>query len=191
MLIFPSSPLPGGLRRTKRWNGNDMTYDSGATQGFTAWKKPLYKWNVPWQNINEVKQAVLSEFADDVRGTVDNFLIKDPYDYKVGSVQFVNSDQTLPSTLQTFDTNSYSIRVDTIFIGSLTSALSGYVTLGDEYEYNQDDGIITVKSMNAADIWSNPSTIEYFRKAKFDEAYADTSPMWNQFNVQLVIKEIV
>lgn len=191
MLIFPSSPLPGGLRRTKQWNGNNITYDSGANQGFTAWKKPLYRWDVPWQNINDVKQGVLSTFADSVRGTVDPFLIKDPYDYKVGSVQFVNSAQTEGGTLQTFDTSSFSIRVDTTFIGSLTSALSGFVTLGAEYDYDQDNGVLTVNTIDAIDIWSNPSTIEYFRKAKFDGNYADVSPIWNQFNVQLVIKEIV
>ena len=108
-----------------------------------------------------------------------------------GSVQFVNSNTSLPSTLQTFDTNSFSIRVDTIFIGSLTSAVSGFVRLGLHYDYDQDAGVITVKSMDALDIWSNPTTIEYYRKAKFVNNYADTSPIWNQFNTTIVIEELV
>lgn len=191
LLIFPSSPLPGGLRRKKDWNGNYARYDSGAGQGFTAWTQPRFEWGVPWKNINEIKQGVLSTFVDSVRGMVDPFLIKDAYDYQVGSVQFVNSNQTQGSTLQTFDVRSFHIRVDTTFIGSLTSAVSGFVTLGSEYDYDQDNGIITVNTFTALDIWSNPSTIEFFRKVHFKNEYSDTSPIWNQFQVALVIEELV
>ncbi len=189
--IFPSSPLPGGLKRTKKWNGNEANYDSGARQGFTAWKKPLFTWAIPWKNINETKQNTLTSFADDVRGTVDAFLIKDVYEFAVGSVTLVSTNATQGGTLQTFDTKSYSIRVDTTGIGSLTSALSGYVTLGTEYDYDQDSGVLTVNTINAVDHWSNPTTIEYFRKAHFKDDYSDTSIIWNQFSAGVVIEEIV
>lgn len=190
LLIFPSSPLPGGLHREKLWGGNNVRYDSGAAQGFTAFKKPLYRWSVPWKNINEIKQLIISSFADNVRGNVDPFLMKDPYDYLIGSVQLVNTNQTQGGTLQTFDTRSFSVRIDSTFIGSLTSNLSGYVTLGTEYDYDQDNGILTVNTIAATDFWTIPATVEYFRKVKFEKDYSDTSPLWNQFSVQMVIFEI-
>ena len=146
---------------------------------------------MPWKNINEVKQEVISDFVDSVRGTVDAFLMKDAYDYIVGSVQFVNSNQTNGTSLQTFDTRSYHIRVDTTYIGSLTSAVSGFVTVGSEYDYDQDTGVLFVRSMDALDIWSNPSTLEFYRKAHFKSEYSDTSPIWNQFQISLQIEELV
>jgi len=190
MEIFPSSPLPGGLQRKKQWNGNFVRYDSGAGQGFTAWTQPRYEWNIPWKNINETKQNTLASFADDMRGVVDSFLIKDPYDYQVGSV-LVASGATNGSTLQTFNIKSYHIRVDTTYIGSLTSTLSGFVTLGQEYSYDQDVGVITVNTMNGTDQWSIVATAQYFRKAHFKRDYSDTSPIWNQFQVNVVIEELV
>jgi len=188
--IFPSSPLPGGLTRQKKWNGNDVSYDSGAGQGFTSWTQPRYEWNIPWKNINDVKQSTLADFVDDMRGTVDRFLIKDPYDYQVGSVMVVRSGISAGS-VQTFNVKSYHVRVDTTYIGSLTSTLSGFVTLGTEYDYDQDTGVLNITTKNATDQWSIVATAEYFRKAHFKQDYQDTSPIWNQFSVNIVIEEMV
>lgn len=189
--IFPVSPLPAEIRRTLRVNANVARYDSGARQGFSAWKKPLYRWEVPFRNMNEIKQNTLAEFSKDVFGPVMPFLMKDPYDYTVASVTLVNTNQTQGSTLQTFDTRSYSIRIDTTDIATLTSALSGFVTLGSEFGYDQDTGIMTVNTINAGDHWSTPTTVEYFRKVAFADDYSDTSPIWNIFNTNIVIEEIV
>lgn len=189
--IFPSSPLPGGLSRTKQWNGNFVRYDSGAGQGFTAYVQPLYRWQIPWRNIADTKQNTLAYFADTVKGNVTPFLMKDPYDFAVGSIQWVNTTQTDGDSLQTFDLRSYHIRVDTTYIGSLTSVLSGFVTLGSEYSYDQDTGVLTVNTIGANDRWSTPTTIQYFRKVHFAQDYSDTSPIWNQFQVTVVIEELV
>ena len=190
LLIFPSSPLPGGLNRKKKWNGNRVTYDSGASQGFTAWTQPRFEWVAPWRSINEVKQLVIASFADQVRGNVDPFLMKDAYDYQVGSVMIVRSGITTGS-LQSFDARSYHIRVDTLHIGSLTSTLSGFVTLGTEYDYDQDTGVINITTKNATDQWSIVATGEYYRKVAFSDDYSDASPLWNSFQVTLKIEEQV
>lgn len=190
LAIFPSSPLPGGIQRKKRWNGNDVMYDSGAGQGFTAWTQPLYEWNVPWRNINETKQNTLAYFADQMRGMVLRFLMKDPYDYQVGSVLVVAAGTTAGS-YQTFDINSFHIRVDTTYIGSLTSTLSGFVTLGTDYDYDQDTGVLNITGKASADAWSLVATGEYFRKVHFKQDYSDTSPIWNQFQVNVMIEEQV
>lgn len=187
--IFPSSPLPGGIQRQKKWNGNQANYDSGAFQGFTAWTQPRFLWNVPWKNINDTKQNTLASFVDSVRGTTDLFLIKDPYDYVIASVTLVTTNFTQGSTLQTFDARSYHVRIDTNDIATLTSALSGFVTLGTEFTYDQDNGIMLVNTINAVDHWSVNSA-EFFRKAHFKNDYSDISPIWNQFQVTLVIEEI-
>lgn len=190
LLVFPSSPLPGGMSREKDWNFNRVYYDSGASQGFTAWTQPRYKWQLQWQNVNETKQNTLSWFSDQIKGGTDAFLMKDPYDFVVNSV-VVASGATNGSTLQTFDINSYHIRVDTTYIGSLTSTVSGYVTLGQEYSYDQDNGIITINTMNVGDIWSIVDSSQFFRKCAFERNYQDISPIWNIFNIPLQIKEIV
>jgi hypothetical protein len=174
----------------KKWNSNVLRYDSGARQGFTPFKKPLFEWNVPFKNIAETKQNTLSSFADDVRGPTDPFLIKDAYDYIVNSVVVVAAGATNGQSFQTFDAKSFSIRIDTLSIATITSAVSGFVTLGTEFSYDQDLGIITADTIDGADVWSVRSA-EYYRKVAFKNDYSDTSPIWNQFNVGLVIEEIV
>lgn len=189
--IFPVSPLPAEMRRIFRSNANVARYDSGARQSFSAWKKPLYRWEIPFRNMNEIKQNTLSEFSKDVFGPRDPFLMKDPYDYSVGSVLLANTGTTNGSTLQTFDVRSFSIRIDTTDISTITSALSGFVTLGTEFDYDQDSGILTVNTIAATDHWSATNTIEYFRKVAFAEDYSDVSQIWNIFSANVIIEEIV
>jgi len=190
MEIFPVSPLPAQVQRVFKFNATVARYDSGARQAFSAWKKPLYEWQVPWQNMNETKQNTLASFAKDMFGPVTPFLMKDPYDYRVNSVLAVNTNQTQGGTLQTFDTKSFAIRVDTTTIGSLTSNLSGFVTLGSEYDYDQDTGVLTVNTIAATDFWTAQS-LQYFRKVAFKEDYSDVSVIWNIFGSRMVIEEIV
>lgn len=190
MEIFPVSPLPANIQRVFKFNASVARYDSGARQGFSAWKKPLYEWQIPWNNMNETKQNTLASFAKDMFGPVTAFLMKDPYDYRVNSVLAVSTNQTQGSTLHIFDTKSFMIRVDTTTIGSLTSNLSGFVTLGGQYSYDQDTGVLTVNTIAATDFWTAQS-LQYFRKVAFKEDYSDVSVIWNIFGSRMVIEEIV
>lgn len=191
LAIFPVSPLPADQVRRYGFNVSDIVYDSGARQGNSSYKKPLYQWAIPFRNFNEVKWEKLTSFSKQVFGPRDPFLMKDPYDQYVASVTLVNTTVTNGSTLQTFDTNSYSIRIDTTDITTLTSVLSGFVTLGSEFLYDQDTGVLTVNSKNSVDHWSTPGTISYFRKVYFTNDYSDSSPVWNIFNSNVQIREIV
>lgn len=189
--IFPSSPLPGGLSREANWNFNRVYYDSGASQGFTSWTQPRYEWRVQWQNVNETKQNTIAHFVNvTLKGGVNAFLMKDPYDYVVNSVLVVGTGVTAGS-LQTYDINSFHIRVDTVYIGSMTSTLSGFVTLGTDYDYDQDTGVINITTKNTTDEWSLVDSSQYFRKCVMERNYQDTSPIWNIFQIPLQIREIV
>jgi hypothetical protein len=72
----------------------------------------------------------------------------------------------------------------------LFSALSGYVTLGTNYNYNQDDGILTLVTKASTDVWGVRSA-EYYRKVAFDQPYREVARRWNIFGVTLSIQEIV
>lgn len=188
--IFPVSPLPANTTRIKRYNANVARYDSGARQAFSNWSKPLYEWSVPFKNFNETKQNTLNWFYNNQFGPVNPFLMKDPYDFRVNSVLVASAGYTDGATLYVYDTFSYYILVDTTTIGSLSSALSGYVTLGQEYQYDQDTGILTANSIDGTDVWTAQS-LQYFRKVAFKDDYSDTSPVWNIFNSNIVIEEMV
>jgi hypothetical protein len=190
MEIFPVSPLPASMTRKLRFNAAVARYDSGARQAFSPWSKPLYEWNIPWRNMNETKQTTLQSFAQDMFGPVTPFLMKDPYDYRVNSVVAVSTSQTQGGTLQIYDVKSFFIRVDTTTVSTMTSNLSGYVSLGTEYDYDQDNGVLTVNTIAATDYWTAQS-IQYFRKVAFKEDYSDQSPIWNIFNSNIAIEEIV
>jgi len=189
--IFPSSPLPAGLEREFDWRENVTKYDSGARQGMTPLTQPLHKWSVPWKNINEVKQSVLSSFFNLQKGKTTPFLMKDPIEYETNSVLAVATNQlTNPVSTGLFDVRSYFVRADTTTIGSFTSALSGFVVLGTDYDYDQDTGMLTVHSINSGDFWTVQS-MQFFHKCAFESGYRESGIIWNQFALRLQIEEIV
>lgn len=190
--IFPVSPLPAQTGVTFDWNVNESRYDSGERNAMTPWLRPLYEWAIPFQNMNEIKRETLADFvlSPDIRGGVGNFLMKDAYHFRVNSVLAVRSGYASGSgDVSLYDTRSFFIRADTITIGSLHSTLSGYVTLGAEYSYNQDDGVLTVNTKAQSDVWGVRSA-QYYRKCYFMQAYRDQSVIWNIFNADLKIKEL-
>lgn len=187
---FPFSPLPGGTERFKDWNENVDVYDSGAEQAGSPFLRPLYNYTIPIKNMQDTKQQSLWAFWDTVKGRVSPFLMMDPYDYSVNSVLGVDSGVTNAATLQLYDTRSYLVRADTTTIGSLFSAASGYVTLGSEYSYDQDNNILTVNTKVSSDVWGVRSMF-YFKKCKFAGPYVEQSPLWNTFNTTLKVREVV
>ncbi len=188
MLTFPFSPAPANTGRFKNWNAAEIAYDSGDRQGLTAFIRPLYEYSLPLQNYTEVKQSSLWSFWDAVKGTASPFLMKDAYDNSVASVMAVRSGIST-GTLFLYDTNSYMVRADTTSIGSLFSALSGYVKLITNYNYDQDSGVLTLVTKSNTDVWSARS-MSYYKKVKFTGKFVEQSPLWNVFRGQLDLVEL-
>jgi hypothetical protein len=188
--IWPVSPLPAGMDRSPFWKLDENFYDSGAYQAMTTYLRPLYQYTIPFQNFTETKQATLIAFWNQQRRAGNQpFYMKDPYDYQVSSVIVANSGVLSAATLQIFDANSFFIRVDTATIGTFLSALSGSVTLGTQYQYNVDSGILTVTSKAINDVWTGVS-MQYWRKLVFSNQYRETAVMWNLFSATVEMKEI-
>lgn len=187
--IFPTSPLPT-MTREFDWNESQVFFDSGESQSVTPYTRPLFRYNIPFRNFNELKQSSIDYFFRvQQKGGVTPFLIKDPYHFRVNSVLAVSTNQTQGGTLQLFDVDSHFIRVDTTTIGSMTSNLSGYVRLGVEYNYDRDNGVLTVNTIAATDFWTVQSA-QYFRKVKLVGKYAEDSRLWNIFNANLQFREV-
>ena len=119
------------------------------------------------------------------------FLMKDPDTFRVNSALAVATNFLVnPVSLNLFDTRSYFIRADTTTIGSMTSALSGFVVLGTDYDYEQDTGLLTVHSINSGDFWT-VSSAQFFHKCAFASTYKESIIIWRQFSIRLEIEEIV
>ncbi len=187
--LFPIDPLPADLDRKINWGENVVVYDSGEQQASTAFMKPLLIWSIPIKLMTEVKQSSLWSFANDRRGTVRPFLMKDPYEYRVNSVMGVRSGITNAATLFLYDVNSFSVHADTTTIGSLFSSLSGFVKLGTHYNFDQDTGILTVNTKDVTDVWGVRS-MQYFRKCKFASQYGDNAKLWNIWTTNLSVVEL-
>ena len=190
LAIWPNSiPFPAGTTRQKNWNANVQRYDSGAAQGIVPFAKPLYEWNLPFKNYTETKQGSLWGFWDDVRGPANPFLMKDAYDFRVNSVLAVRSGIST-GTFYLYDTRSFFVRADTTTIGSMFSALSGYVLLGTNYWYDMDTGIGSIILKSNTDVWGVRS-MQYWRKCRFEGDNTEASPLWNIFASNLNIVEEV
>jgi len=188
--IFPTSPLPAGMTREPFWNESKVKYDSGARQATTPYIRPLQRYNIPFKNINEVKQSGVFSFWNLQKGMTTPFLMKDPIDFRINSAFVTSGDVTEPASLGLHDVTSFFVLVDTTTIGSMTSNKSGFVTLGSEYDYDQDTGLLTVKSIDTDDYWQLTSA-QYFKKCAFEQQYRETGIIWNQFSVNLKIEELV
>lgn len=185
--IFPLNPLPGGLTRTKNWNESVTTYDSGVKQGDSNFVRPLFQWTIPVSLFTEIKQSSLWAFYDTTHGMQRPFLLKDAYDYRINSV-FLCGTGFVSGSLYIHDVNSYMVRADTTTIGSLFSSMSGYVTLGSEFTYDQDTGIMVVNTKATNDVWSVRSA-QYYKKGSFTAPYQEISPMWNVFQTAFTVEE--
>jgi hypothetical protein len=181
LATFPLSPMPATMTRLANWNEDVNQYDSGQSQGFTNYAKPLYNYSINVALMTNIKASSLWTFFRDVtRGQVNPFLMKDPYDNAVNSVLAVASGVTQTTTLYLYDTNSYMVRADTTSISSLFSTLSGYQRLGIAYSYEQDTGILTVNTKAATDVWGVRS-MSYWKKCRLASPYSEKSIIWNNF----------
>ena len=187
--IFPVSPLPANLSRVKDWNENVTVYDSGEFQGDTPYVKSLVKYTFPIKLMTETKQQAIWNFVDLVKGKTQPFLMSDPYSFQINSTMAAGSGVTNAATLFIYDVIGYMVRPNTATVSSLFSALSGFVTMGQEYGIEQDTGILTVNTKDVTDVWGVRS-MTYYKKVHFDESYTDTSILWNLFSGQIVIQEL-
>lgn len=188
-ITFPFTPLPAGTSRMKEWNSTVQAYDSGDAQGLSPWIRPLYRYTLPLNNYTEIKQSSLWHFWDLTKGPTIPFLMRDPYDYAINSVLAVRSGISTGSFFL-YDTHSYMVRPDTTTVGSLFSSLSGYVTLGTNYNLDQDSGVFTILTKSNTDVWGARSVF-YLKKCRFSGDYNEASPLWNVFNANLTIKEVL
>jgi hypothetical protein len=189
LLVFPL-PIYAMMTREKAWNDDSNIYDSGDVQGFSNWVRPLYRYTMPVSLYNEISQNSLWNFWDKVKGRMTPFLMKDPYDNAVNSAVVANSGFVQGGSLYICDAvNSFPVRADTTTIGSLWSVLSGFVTLGTQFSYSQDSGILTVNTKALNDVWAVRS-VSYYKKVKFNSQYTETAIMWNTFATALTFIEL-
>lgn len=187
---FPFSPLFAAMTREFSWNENNNVYDSGDQQGSTNWIRPLYRYTMSISLYNSIKQSSLWSFWNNVtQGMTKPFLVKDPYDNYISSIIVAGNAATNGQTGYIFDANSFMVRADTTTIGSLTSALSGFVKLGSQYSYAQDTGIFTVNTKVTSDVWT-ANSVSYWKKVKFGKTYTERQLLWGTFQTDLSFNEL-
>lgn len=188
--VWPDSPQPAGQSMTPDWNDISVRFDSGAHHGHTTYARPLYTdWSIPWKNIPQAKRDTILGFVNSMRAGATPFLVKHHKDYRVNSVLAASAGYTDGASFFTYDVNSFLIRIDTTTIGSLFSTLSGFVTLGAEYQYDQDTGIMTANSIDGTDVWRIES-VQYYRKVYIKRNYQETGIIEGQYTGRIVLDEV-
>jgi hypothetical protein len=191
LAVWPSSPTPAGQSvQPAVWGVQAQQFDSGAYHSTTTRSRPLYtSWSIPWRNIPREKRDVIVGFVNSMKAGGTPFLIKHHEDYRVNSVLVASAGYVSGTSFFLYDTNSFFIRADTTTIGSLFSTLSAYVTLGAEYNYDQDTGIITANTIDATDVWRAES-LQYFKKVYITRDYRETGIIEGQWSAALQIAEV-
>jgi hypothetical protein len=172
------------------WGDINVRFDSGAHHGTSTYARPLYtNWSIPWKNIPQTKRDTILGFVNSMKAGATPFLIKHHKDFRVNSVLAASAGYTAGTSFFTYDVNSFLIRVDTTTIGSMFSSLSGWVTLGSEYNYDQDTGIMTADSIDVTDVWRIESA-QYYRKAYIRRNYQETGIIEGQYTGRIVLDEV-
>jgi hypothetical protein len=189
MIIFPSSPVWADIIRTPMWNEEVFKYDSGQRQGSTAWARPLYRYEVHAKNYTETKHSSLEAFWNTLKGKTTPFLFKDPYDYATSAsiVQPTTTAMGNGSGFYLVQQNSWRVIPDSVFL-SISDPRSGVLTYSTHYVTSWDTGWVTVK-VAVSSLWT--SSFQYFRKVAFDDDWSEQSNLWNSFESNLLIQEMI
>lgn len=188
MLTWPTSPIWADLVRAVDWNENISRYDSGLYQGDSNWVRPLHRYSVRGKNVPRTTQSSLYLFVNSLKGGATPFRIKDPYDYQFGNV-IQPTSTSMVSGDGFYVTNDFGWRVlpdealHVFFDASSPSAL----VESTHYVTSYDNGFTTVLGPVSSE-WV--SSMQYFRKAYIAQNYSETSRIWENFGVILVIQEI-
>jgi hypothetical protein len=190
LAVWPDSPQPAGQSMSPDWGEHSTVFDSGAHHGTVTRGRPLYNnWSIPWRNIPQTKRDNIIGFVNSMKAGATPFLIKHHKDFRVNSVLAASAGYVSGTSFFLYDTNSSFIRADTTTIGSLSSTLSVYVTLGAEYSYDQDTGIITANTIDATDVWTVQS-LQYFRKVYISRNYRETGILEGQYSGTIQLQEV-
>lgn len=187
LAIFPSSAVPAGMRRTQNWNESDVTFDSGAYQAMTPFSRPLWKYEIPWQNINEIRQQMILTHVNSVKGRVFPWFFKDPYEFRIGSQEQLAGLST-GNTGYFTDDKGFFVYADATTVQTIACG-AGFAALGVEFNYNQDSGIVTLLDKGVGSAWSTASG-EYFRRVRYSKPYSDLGVLWQQFGVDIAFDEV-
>ncbi len=190
LAVWPDSPQPAGQSMSPDCGEIAVRFDSGVHHATTTYQRPLYSdWTIPWTNIPQAKRDKILGFVNSMKAGAQTFLVKHHKDFRVNSVLVASAGWTDGGTMFLYDTNSYFIRADTTTIGSLFSTLSGYVTLGSEYQYEQDTGILTANSFDSTDVW-RANSMQYFRKVYITRNYNETGILEGQYTGRITFDEV-
>jgi len=188
MIVFPSSPVWADITREAMWKEEVYHYDSGQFQGSTAWSRPLYVYGVNAKNYQETKQNSLEAFWNSLKGKTTPFLFKDPYAYQANAVlQPTSTNMGNGSGFYLIQTNSWRVLPDSAFL-LIVDGKSGTLVSSTHYVASLDNGWITTK-VTVTSTWT--ASFQYLRKCVFDSPYAPGSDLWNSFNANFTIREIL
>lgn len=185
--IFPTSPIPAGGTREPVWNSGVKNYDSGVKQGVSYWSRPLYRFQIPWQNFARTSQSSLEAFYNAMKASATPFFFGDPYNHIVTSALIVGT-ATSPTSFYMYDINSYKVFPASGNL-TITSNLSGDLTEGVDFSIDHDTGIIVASLQpSSLDYWYVTSA-EFFKKCRFVGGAPFYQRLWNQFSASLTIEE--
>lgn len=188
LAIFPTSPIWANISREPMWSEEVFWYDSGVRQASTPWSRPLYRYNVRGQNYNEIKQSSLHSFWNTLFGRVTPFLIKDPYDHLAGAItQPTSTNQASGDGFFFINENGWRTIPDSADL-YLEDPASGQLISTSHFVMSQDNGFCSLLAP-VSSVWV--ASFSYFRKAAFNAPMVESSPIWNSFNTNLVINELL
>lgn len=189
-VFLANSPSNLPLSREIQWGENLTQYDTGESQGQTAWSRELWRWRVRINNQQDTFISSLVSFVNDRRGRVRPFFWSDPYDFRVNSQQLQNTG-TAVVTMELFHpVGSYHVYPNSAFIQTLTSNLSGTLNLGIDFQLDHDTGYITLVVSPTSTDYITVNSTQFWRKARFDRSYSDQSPLWQIFDAEVSWMEI-
>lgn len=187
--VLVTSPTPLPLQRTMLFGENVTFYDTGQSQGQTAWTRELWKWKVGIKNQQTAFINSLTAFVRGRLGRTRPFFFSDPYDFWVNSQLLQNTGTAIATFELMHPVGSYHVYPNSAVL-TLTSNLSGALSNGIDYSLDHDTGYIGLLITARSNDFIRVTSTQFFRKVRFDSDYGDQSRLWTNFDGEISFTEI-
>jgi uncharacterized protein (TIGR02217 family) len=171
--------------KSYEWRTDLVQYDSGREQRNQIWSRPVRRWKINWQAMDEPARNRLIEVFHRARGSYRTFMWRDWDDHRATEIEIATNGSSTEYQLvnvyyqdeweEWTETKKY-IAPDNVFAPNIYHSVDGQQTrvtiyppgAANQYHLNDDTGILTWGDSYAPSAGILVCTYEFYFKVRFD-----------------------
>ena len=195
------------VSKSFEWRTDRVAYDSGREQRNQIWSRPIRRWQINWQVMDEAARDRLIEVFHRSRGMLRTFLWRDRDDYRASNIQIATNGVTTQYQLEqtyfaneaeTWGEDKKDIAPETVYAPVIYHSVGGLQTrtvlnppaAANQFFLDDRDGMLIWKAANPPAAGTLSCTFEFYFRVRFDyDEHTDvmfTGDYWRAEGLTLV-----